>query len=73
MSVEEVLVVDERVGVAELHDLVVRLGGGQQAEARARVEEQRRPQHLWTFGGCCVSQCKYMYKETCGKCYLVTL
>ena len=46
VAVEEVLVVDERVRVAELHDLLVRLGGGEEAEARARVEEQRRPQDL---------------------------
>ena len=46
MSVEEVLVVDEGVRVAELHDLLVRLGGGQHPQARPRVEEQRRPQHL---------------------------
>ena len=46
VSVEEVLVVDEGVRVAELHDLLVRLGGGQHPQARPRVEQQRRPQHL---------------------------
>ena len=46
VSVEEVLVVDEGVRVAELHDLLVRLGGGQHPQARPRVEQQRRPQYL---------------------------
>ena len=46
VAVEEVLVVHERVRVAPLHDLLVRLGGGEEAEARARVEQQGRPQHL---------------------------
>ena len=40
VAVEEVLVVHERVRVAELHDLLVRLRVGEEAEARARVEEE---------------------------------
>ena len=46
VAVEEVLVVHERVRVAELHDFLVRLGGREEAESRARVEEERRPQNL---------------------------
>ena len=46
MAVEKVLILDEAVVVAELHDGVVRGAVAQAAEPRVRQPLQRPPQHL---------------------------